>query len=198
MTAPTTASPRGSATTSTTAGASAQGLALLRARAADLALPVEVDEDRDVADLLVATVGGQSVAVPIERLRGVRAPAPLCPVPGSHPVLVGVAAGHAEALVVASLGGLLDLSPAVGLQEQWLVVLEDPVAPVGLLVDTADEIVRVPRQQVSAPPASSGALTTALTPSGLLLLDTAAVLRDPRLFLHPDRPTTQGAPWPDA
>lgn len=189
-----TASP----TASTSAGTSAGSRAVLRARAAELARAVEADEDLDVADLLVVTVGGQSVAVPVECLRGVRAPAPLCPVPGSHPVLVGLAAGHAEALVVASLGALLGLSPTVGAQEQWVVVLEDPVAPVGLLVDTADDVLRVPRQQVSAAPGSSGALTTALSPSGVLLLDTPAVLRDPRLFLHPDRATTERAPWPDA
>lgn len=187
-----TASPSTSTTTS------AGRRAVLRARAAELARVVEADEGRDVSDLLVATVGGQSVAVPIEHLRGVRAPAPLCPVPGSHPVLVGIAAGHAEALVVASLGALLGLPPRVGTQEQWVVVLEDPVAPVGLLVDTADDVLRLPRQQTSAAAASSGALTTALSPSEVLLLDTAAVLHDPRLFLHPDRATTEGAPWPGA
>lgn len=186
-----------STTASTSPGPSRAGRALLRSRAAELARPVEADQGRDMVDLLVATVGGRSVAVPVEHLLGVRAPAPLSPVPGDHPVLVGLAAGHVEALVVASLAALLGLSSGVRSDQQWVVVLEDPRAPLGLLVDTTDDILQLPRQQVSASPAS-GALTTALAPSGVLLLDTAAVLRDPRLLLHPHSDTTEAASWPDA
>lgn len=183
-------------TTPTSDSADTRGLALLAARAADLARPLQQGHATDSVDVLLATVGGQPVAVAVESLREVRPPTPLAPVPGTSAVLVGIAGGHAEALVVASLAALLGLTSTVASTGQWVVVLDDPAAPVGLLVDTADDVVSVDRQDLSPPPEST-ALIAALAPGGVLVLDPRALLGDPRLFLTRPDPT-EAHSWQDA
>lgn len=184
-------------TAQTSALADARGLAVLAARAADLARPLEQEHATDSVDVLLATVGGQQVALAVGSLREVRPPTPLAPVPGTSAVLVGIASGHAEALVVASLAALLGLSSAVASTEQWVVVLDDPTAPVGLLVDTADDVVSLDRQDLSPPPESS-AVIAALARGGVLLLDIHALLGDPRLFLTARPDPMEVISWQDA
>lgn len=180
----------------TSRASDAETLAVLNARAAVLAQPLEQQHDTTLADLLLVTVGGRPVTVPVDALREVRPPGPVAPVPAGNAVLIGIAAGHAGALVVASLAALLDLPATAAPTEQWVVVLDDPDAPVGLLVDTADEIVSVNRQDLTSSP-ESGALIAALAPGGALVLDPAALLRDPRLFLSPRPDATEAISWQD-
>lgn len=171
-------------------GSAADGASLLAARAAALGRPLETERDGEAVDLLVLTVGGQHVAIRVEDLREVRPPGPLTRVPGTGAALVGVLGGHGEPLAVAGLGRLLGLTPAVGVHQQWVAVLEDPVAPLGLLADTADDVVTVAGSDLVAP-AESGGLVAAVAPGGVFLLDTAALLRNARLFLHPPDPTEE-------
>jgi purine-binding chemotaxis protein CheW len=178
-------------------GVGASSLALLAARAADLARPLEHERATASVDVLLATVGGEQVAVQVEALREVRPPAPLAPVPGTSPALVGIAGGHAEALVVASLATLLGLACPAETAGQWVLVLDDPASPVGLLVDTADDVVSVDSQDLRSPPDSS-ALISAVAPGGVLLLDTPALLRDPRLSLSARPDPTEANSWQDA
>ena len=172
-------------------------LAVLAARAAELARPDDDGQATHSIAVLLVTVGAQHVALPVEALREVRPPMPLAPVPGAHDVLVGIAVGHAEALAVASLATLLGLAPAVPPSAQWMVVLDDPAAPVGLLVDSADDIVPVDSQEMATPPESS-VLIAAVTAGGDLLLDPTALLRDPRLHLDRRLEATEATPWHEA
>lgn len=172
-------------------------LAVLAARAAELARPHDDGQVTHSVDVLLVTVGAQHVALPVEALREVRPPTPLAAVPGNHDVLVGVAVGHTGALAVASLATLLALTPSVPQSAQWMVVLEDPAAPVGLLVDTADDIVPVDSQDMTTPPEAS-VLIAAVTAGGALLLDTAALLGDPRLYLDRRPDPTEVTSWHQA
>lgn len=184
-------------TAPTSDGADAGDLAVLTARAVDLARPLEQERATASLDVLLATVGGEQVAVPVEALREVRPPTLLAPVPGTSPALVGIAGGHGEALVVASLATLLGLPSPVASARQWVLVLDDPTAPVGLLVDTADDVVSVDSQDLSPLPESSP-LIAAVAPGGVLVLDTPALLGDPRIFLSARPDPTEANSWQDA
>ena len=183
------------APTAATSGGCAE--ARLDARASELARPDDDGDGGDPVDVLVVTVGGQPIALPVDALREVRAPTPFAPVPGPGGVLVGVIGGHGEALAVADLSALLGLAPARTPTGQWVVVLDDPVAAVGLLIDMADDIVSLDRQDLSPPPRDS-VLIAAVADDGLLVLDAAALLADPRLFLAARLDPTEVTSWHDA
>jgi chemotaxis signal transduction protein len=178
-------------------GAGARDLAVLASRAADLARPLEQERATASVEVLLATVGGEQVAVPVEALREVRPPTLLAPVPGTSPALVGIVGGRGEALVVASLATLLGLASPVAPTGQWVLVLDDPAAPVGLLVDTVGDVVSVDSQDLSSLRESS-ALIAAVGPGGVLVLDIPAVLGDPRLFLSARTDPTEANSWQDA
>lgn len=163
---------------------------LLLARAVELARPLADDSDGRTVDLLVLRVGDQRVAVPLEDVCEVRPPSPLARVPGCNDVLLGLVGGHGDALAVAALGRLLAIPGAAPPDRQWVAVLTHPTAPLGLLADTADDIVMVGRDELSAPP-DSHALVHALAPDGTVVLDIVALLRDPRLSLHAHHPTKE-------
>lgn len=165
------------------------GVALLAARAAELARPLD-EQDADSLDLLLLAVGDRQVAVPLKHVRAVQLPGPVAQVPGSSGALAGMAAGHGAVLPVAGLAALLGLPDQRPADEQWVVVLHDPDAPVGLLVDRALDVVTVATDQLSSSPDESG-LVQALLHDGALILDIPALLRDPRLWLSPRDPTEE-------
>lgn len=164
-------------------------------RAAELARPLHAQSAAGTLDLLVVAVGGQQVAVPLHDVREVRPPGPTARVPGSSGVLTGVVGGYSDALAVAPLAALLGLPVAVTGAEQWVIVLDHPTAPLGLLADAALDVVTVGQEELSAP-TDPGGLTRALLPGGAVVLDTAALLRDPRLSL-PLHDQTEEPPWHD-
>lgn len=168
--------------------------ALLTARAADLARPLQHRRTGTSLELLLATLGDQRVALPAQALREVRPPTPLAPVPGTSEVLLGIAAGHAQALAVASLAALLGVASAAPSTVQWLLVLDDATAPVGLLVDSVDDVVSVDGQGLGPPPEGS-ALIAGLAPDGALVLDIPALLGDARLFLDARPEPTEADSW---
>lgn len=174
------------------ATAAAREAATLHARAVELARPLDDDAQDGRLALLVLEVGGQQVALPVADLREVRPPSPVTPVPGGSSVLAGLVGGRGAGLAAVSLAALLGRSAAVALDEQWVAVLDHPTAPLGLLADAAVDIVTVDSSTLSLP-TGAGELVTALLPGGALLLDAAALLRDPRLSLDPLDPTKEPA-----
>jgi chemotaxis signal transduction protein len=168
---------------------------VLAARAAELARPLAEDAaEQQVLDVLLLSIGEQQVAVPLDALQGVRAPQPLTAVPGASGVLAGVIGGRGDAVAVASLAALLGLAASSPPDQQWVVVLDD-AAPLGLLADTADEIVRLHSSDLTV--SDDATLVAALAAGGILVLDPAAVLRDPRLFLH-QTDATEEPTWHEA
>lgn len=164
--------------------------ALLRARARELARPQEGEQDEAGRHLLVLSTAGQRVALAVDDVAEVRPPGPVAQVPGSSGALAGLVGGRGGALAVASLADLLGLTSGLSPEEQWVVVLHHPTAPLGLLVDTADDIVRIGEDQLS-PTHEAGGLVVAILPDGTLLLDAAALLRDPRVSPHSNDQTEE-------
>lgn len=182
-------------TTSTRRAAEAE-LGLLARRARELARPLDDQQDRSTLDLLLVAVGEQQVALAVQDVREVRPPGTVSQVPGGEGPLVGLAGGHGDALAVAALSHLLALPDTGPADEQWVVVLDHSTAPLGLLVDAAVDIVTVEQTELR-PPSEPGVLIRALLPQGALVLDTSALLRDPRLSLRPPDPTEEPL-WPHA
>ena len=163
---------------------------LLAARAAELARPLDDEADGGTIDLLVLAVGDQHVALALQDVRGVRPPGPVAQVPGASEALAGVVGGYGEPLAVAGLGSLLRLRPLLPAEQQWVVVLDDPVAPLGLLADAAVDI-RSVRPEDLGRPADDKRLVAALLDDGTIVLDTAGLLSDPRTSLTPTDPTEE-------
>jgi chemotaxis signal transduction protein len=164
-------------------------VAVLAARAAELARPLDPDQEDEV-DLLVLVVGRLHVALPVAAVRAVRAPGPVAQVPAGAGALVGMIAEQGEALPVGGLATLLGLPFAAATDQQWVVVLDHPTAPVGLLADRAVDIVSVRHADITST-AEPGGLTTGLLADGTVLLDPSAVLHDPRLAVAPSDPTKE-------
>lgn len=164
---------------------------VLVARAAQLARPLDEQRDEQVLDLLVLTVSGQRVAVSLEQVSEVRPPTTFARVPGAHELLPGLVGGRGDALAVVSLAALLGLAASTPPGEQWVTVLRDPAAPLGLLVDNALDIVSVGSNSLTEPPDDDG-LVEAILDDGSLVLDTVALRRDPRLRLSASD-TNEGA-----
>lgn len=169
---------------------------LLEARAAELARPVTEESDSGSLEMLVVSVSGRQVGIPVEHLREVRTPGHVTRVPGSNGVLIGLVGGYGGALAAASLARMLGLPSAVRPDEQWVAVLDDRSSPLGLFVDTADGLLTVAAADLSRQP-ESGGLVMARAPGGTLVLDPAAVLSDSSAFCTPPRPR-KGVPWDDA
>jgi chemotaxis signal transduction protein len=163
--------------------------ALLAARAAELARPFDAPQE-DGVDLLVLVVSDQRVALPVEAVRAVRSPGPVARVPAGGSALVGMIGEQGEALPVAPLAALLGLPPDAATDQQWVVVLDHPAEPVGLLADLAVDIVSVRQADITSA-VEPGGLTTGLLADGTVLLDPGAVLHDPRLTVAPSDPTKE-------
>lgn len=166
-------------------------LALLSARAAELARPLEDEVQAGATvDLLVIAVGGQHLALPVDTVRAVRPPGPVAHVPAGTSALAGMVTEQGGALPVAFLATLLGLPVTATAAEHWVIVLDHPSAPVGLLADAAVDIVPARHADIRAPAETDGPVA-GLLPDGSILLDAPALLRDPRLSLAPPDPTEE-------
>jgi chemotaxis signal transduction protein len=168
---------------------------LLASRAVELAEPLEDEADAGTIDLLVLAVGDQQVAVRLQDVRAVRPPGPVTLVPRTGEALAGVVGGYGEVLPVAGLGALLGLAPALPPEQQWVVALDDPAAPLGVLADAAVDIIAVRPEDLSQP-SDSASLVAALLPDGTVVLDAAGLLSDPRVSFPPPDPTEEPS-WRD-
>lgn len=180
-----------------TAGAEAHDR-IFEERAAALARPTADEAEEPTADLIVA-VADQRVALPAQRVRAIVEPGATARISTGGP-LVGLRSVRGEVLAVADLAHLLQLTSATPASQRWLVVLTDPVAPIGLLVDAAVDLGSVP-PDASIGPEDERQLVAHVTPDGVLVLDVERLLTDARLFvdagLAAERPGAAHLP-PDA
>lgn len=168
--------------------------AQLRERARHLARPVAQQESLG-ADHLVVAVGTVRLAIEVAALRQTVTPGPVTRLPGLPPELRGVRSLRGDLVCLADTAALVASPTSLEPAAQHVVVLED-ASPLGLLVDEVVGLRHLDAADVHPPP-STGTSSTALSDlltgvaaDGTLVMDTAALLTDPRLHLAaPPTPT---------
>lgn len=173
---------------------------LLRRRAVTLAKrPVE-EETSATIDLLVATVEGRRLGFEGGRVLQILPNRGMCHLPTECGELLGLVSSRGALVPVADLGSLV--GAATPNRERAFIVLVEGDAPaVGLLVDDVSSVLRIPAHEVRRRPTETTGptLERGLTPTGVVVLDTALLLEDPRLTPQPDQDHTPDAvpPRPD-
>lgn len=152
---------------------------VLAERARALARPLEDGTAAETRRLLVMCIGATEVAVEIERVRDVRAPDHLTRVPGGGRLGFALRNLRGELVVVVDLAAVLGLVPAVAVDQRWVVVVDAPDGPLGMLVDRADSLVAADPAAVAPLPAHDEHLPTRLlqgvTADAVCVLDLAGV-----------------------
>ena len=163
-----------------------QAAAVLAERARALAAAAVPLLDRSAGlEIVVVRIADERYAVAASYVWRVIGTPDIAPVPGAPAILVGVMNLHGEVLPVFDPRLLLGLAGDAAPARIQVVVLGNERAELGLVVDAADEVARLTTDQLHAPPDSLAhdrrELLRGVTRSGLILLDGAKLLADPRL-----------------
>lgn len=166
----------------------ARGILERRARA--LARPLQTDEPDGAAEYVVLLLGSERYGVDIRKVHETQTLESIAAVPGTPPFWAGVVN------VRGTLYPVLDLRRYLGLEEdegggdvpKKLVLVSGAGLTVGLTVDDAPAVRRVPGSEVG-PPLPGGAenargVVSGMTRDLLAVLDVDALLADPRLALR--------------
>ncbi len=156
---------------------------VLKRRARRLAEPA-ADTPVEAVDLLVFSAADARLAAPARRVREVLAPGPTARLPTGAQAMVGLRAVRGAVVVVADPTILLGVGSggpqAAG--DRFAVVLDHPVAPVGVLTDRVDGVLTL---FGGVRPTPDNALLEGITGGGVLVLDVDAVLAHPGLASEP-------------
>ena len=165
---------------------------VLRQRAALLARPPHHETWSATVDVVVVVVdvGEQRYALEACHVRRVQRNEHLRRVPAGAGAILGVAPVPAGIVPVADLAAVLGVGAAVP-GRPLVVVLDGAGSPVGLLVDDVSDVATWRtadvRESASAAQAEAlGSRPTRVGPGGVVVLDGAALLTDPRLSPVPD------------
>lgn len=158
--------------------------AVLAARAMELArVPPAPDSATDRLEVVTFTLAGERYALETRFIREIVQPREVTPVPGAADVLVGIMNLRGSVLAVMDLARLLAIAN-MG-QHPWVIVLGLERAEFGLAAETINEVTELRADAVLAGglgEAVSG-LTRGVTGEAVIVLDGAALLEDPRLFI---------------
>lgn len=169
--------------------------ALLEERARALARPPEPVEPADTLAVVTFALGRERYAIETQYVREVARLREVSPVPGAPDFVLGVANLRGEVLCLVDLRRFFDV-PATGLTElSRMIIFGIERVEFGILVDEAFEIVKLRRDDVISSPESISGLGRAyvlgVTREALIVLDGAALLCDPRLYVNQDRSSPQ-------
>jgi purine-binding chemotaxis protein CheW len=159
---------------------------ILRQRAARLAAPLAPATPAATSALVVFRLAGERYGLHATQVVSVAPLRDLTPVPCTPPVVLGVINHHGRILPVLDLRPLLALAAVAPTEGSRVVVVDTSTTRVGLLAESLDGIVSVPRDSLTAPSApaqTAGSLVRAVTPDMVAVLDTEALRRDARLFV---------------
>lgn len=160
---------------------------ILAQRARELAQPL-VAGPANTTEVVIFSRSGSQLGVPSAAVSEVLQGSHLARLPAAPPALVGICAVRGDVVVVADPAHLLDLSaPDAVPEDAAVVVLDDEVAPLGLLVDSVERVALVERPAT----ASSQAPVAGVTADGVVLLDVASILADPRTTTAPASDSTR-------
>lgn len=167
--------------------------AVLRRRTAALARPAVEPGRVATSDVLVVTVAGRELGLDGRHVSQVLPGRGLCRLPHGCGALTSLVSSRGSAVPVADLGRLLG-SEGSG-SRSFVVLLTGDAPPVGVLVDAVHEMRAIAVTDVHPVPGAleSTGVEVGMTADGLVVLDVARLLADPRLHPHsstPDHPRT--------
>ena len=160
--------------------------AVLAQRARALAATAEPVVDRSAGiDVVVMRIAGERYAVAAVYMCRVVGAADIAPVPGAPPILLGAMNLHGEVLPVFDPRRLLGLDAHAPAGTPPVVVLGRDGPELGLVVDAADQVVRLATDQLHTAPESLAPerreLLQGVTQDGVIVLDGPKLLADARL-----------------
>jgi purine-binding chemotaxis protein CheW len=166
---------------------------ILARRARELAVPLPGPDTGDTVELVVLTVGPEQYGVETGHVVEVLTLAGLARVPGLPRPWAGLVNVRGTLYPVLDLRCYLSLpEPAQRVEAAKVALVADAGLTVGLLVDDALEIRRIPVGQLGPPLVGSAGATRAqvrgVTPDLLTVLNAAGLLADPRLVVR-EEPT---------
>ena len=154
---------------------------ILRRRARALARAAVVTSEDAVADqlhLLVVSVEGERMALPMDRIAAISRASVPAPLPRAVAPVYGVAVWRGRPLTVLSLS---DGEPVVGPDSRFVVLGDSRRADVALLVDEVDDVRVVARSSLTAASASTRRVALlGITTDAVLVVDAASLVRDRR------------------
>jgi purine-binding chemotaxis protein CheW len=161
---------------------------IMEERARVLARPLRAEEPADTLELVVLTLGPERYGVDSRRAREVHPLADLAPVPGTPPFWAGIVNVRGTLYPVLDLHRYLELPEVdAGERQKKVVLVSGSKLTVGLLVDDAPGIRRVPATDVGPPLGGTSEaarrIVRGVTDDLLTVLDVDALLSDPRLTL---------------
>jgi purine-binding chemotaxis protein CheW len=151
-------------------------------------VPPEPPRATEILEVAIFALGAERYAIETRHVREIVRLADFTPVPGAPDFLVGVMSLRGEILAVIDLRRFLGV-PAVGLTDlSRVVVLGPEPAAFGVLADEAREVSTLRIEEVLEPPETVAGVgreyLRGVTKDALLVLDGAALLGDPRLFIN--------------
>ena len=157
--------------------------AILAERARQLALPSDGPRALETEPFAAIAIGGQLVAVPLERVTRADEVRHLTEVPAAPPWLLGVTAIAGRILSLIDLATMFevkrrDVGPIGG-----CLAVGDGARAIALAAERLVSIVDLPRAAIRplAPPQGAFTRVAALAQAEHLLLDVPALFADPRL-----------------
>jgi purine-binding chemotaxis protein CheW len=164
----------------------AQARRILAERGRALAAPPRAARPEGTLAVVGLALGLERYALEAALVREVIRPARLARLPGAPAFLVGIANLRGEIVDVIDVRGFLGLPPPPGPPAR-LVVLGGERPELALVADDVLELSAVDPARLApvpdAPARSRPEYVRGLTPDGAVLLDGAAILRDPRLVI---------------
>ena len=165
--------------------------ALMDERARALARPPEPAERADTLAVITFVLATERYAIETQYVREVVRLREFSPVPGAPDFVLGVANLRGEVLCLIDLRRFFDM-PSTGVTDlSRMIVIGTERVEFGILVDETFEIAGLRPDDIVSPPESvAGAgreYLLGVTREALIVLDGAALLRDPRLYVNHDR-----------
>ena len=160
--------------------------AVLEERALALArVPAEAD-DAESIEAVVFSLADERYAIETTYVREVVRLGEVTSLPGAPDFFAGVVSLRGQVLAVVDLRRLFGLSAAGSVSMTRLVVLGDERPEFGVLAETVSEVVALRAGQLLDPAGGAGLAAEhirGVTDAALIVLDGAALLRDPRLYI---------------
>ena len=101
-------------------------------------------------------LGDEEYGVSIERVREILKPPPITEVPRAPPPVIGVITLRGEVVALVDPRRRLDLPPAAPGPRARVVVCETADGPIGLVVDSVSQVVRLPAGAIEPRPSGIG------------------------------------------